>query len=203
MASCTTQNVDPTGSAATLQANLATINTYAASQSPPLSGTSTASGLYFVSSKPSSSTVTPTFGKELEFTYTLSVLTSNTANAGVVTAQAVDTTYAKTPTFVSFFDGVLKAGLQEGLKLMHEGESAVLLVPSKLAFGEVGAVANSIPANAPVRFDVTLNRARTEDQQINEYIAANKLTFTETTSSGLRFVRTVDQHGGRFGKNGG
>jgi FKBP-type peptidyl-prolyl cis-trans isomerase len=189
MASCNTQNVDPNGSAATLQTNLVTINTYAVSQG--LSGTSTASGLYYVSAKPGSSTVTPAFGKELEFTYTLSVLTSSTSNVGVVTAKVVDSAYAKTPTFVSFFDGVLKAGLQQGLLLMHEGESAILLVPSKLAFGEVGSVADSIPANAPVRFDVTLNRARTEDQQISEYIAATKLTFSETTSSGLRFVRTL------------
>ncbi|WP_020605055.1 FKBP-type peptidyl-prolyl cis-trans isomerase [Spirosoma spitsbergense] len=189
IASCNTQNVDPTGSAATLQTNLATINTYAVSQG--LSGTSTASGLYYVSAKPGSSTVTPAFGKELEFTYTLSVLTSSTSNVGVVTTKVVDSAYAKTPTFVSFFDGVLKAGLQQGLLLMHEGESAILLVPSKLAFGEVGSVADSIPANAPVRFDVTLNRARTEDQQMSEYITATKLTFSETTSSGLRFVRTL------------
>ena len=196
LASCSTQNVDPNGSVATLQANLATIMTYATSQSPPLSGTSTVSGLYFVSSKPSSSTVVPAFGKELEFTYTLSALISNTANAGMVTAKPVDTVYANTPTFVPFFDGSLKAGLQEGLLLMHEGESAILLVPSKLAFGEVGSPADSIPANSPVRFDVTLNRARTEDQQITEYIAANKLTFTETTSSGLRFVKTLTNTAG-------
>ncbi len=188
LASCNTQDIDPTGSVATLQANLATIDTYVISQG--LSGTSTASGLYYISAKPSSSTVTPAFGKELEFTYTLSVLTSSTANTGVVTVERVDSAYAQTPAFVSFFDGVLKAGLQEGLTLMREGESAILLVPSKLAFGEVGSPASSIPANAPVRFDVTLNRARTEDQQISEYIAANKLTFTETTSSGLRFVKT-------------
>ncbi len=188
MASCNTDNVDPSGSVATLQENLATINTYATSKG--LSGTSTASGLYFVSSKPSSSTVVPAFGKELEFTYTLSVLTSSTSNVGVVTAKTVDSTYARTAAFVSFFEGVLKTGLQEGLLLMREGESAILLVPSKLAFGEPGSLADSIPANTPVRFDITLNRARTEDQQISEYIAANKLTFTETTASGLRFVKT-------------
>ncbi|WP_018619002.1 FKBP-type peptidyl-prolyl cis-trans isomerase [Spirosoma luteum] len=189
LASCNTQNIDPNGTAATLVADRATINTYAVSKG--LSGTSTASGLYFVSSKPSSSTVVPAFGKELEFTYTLSALLSTTTNAGIVTAKTIDSAYAKTPAFVSFFDGVLKAGLQEGLLLMHEGESAIFLVPSKLAFGEVGSsIADSIPANTPVRFDVTLNRARTEDQQISEYIAANKLTFTETTASGLRFVRT-------------
>lgn len=190
MVSCKTQNVDTAGAAATLVANLATINTYATSQSPPLSGTSTTSGLYFMSAKPSSSTVVPAFGKEVEFTYTLSVLTSSTTNVGVVTVKKVDSVYAQTPTFVPLFDGVLKAGLQEGLLLMHEGESAILLVPAKLAFGEVASTDGSIPANSPVRFDVTLNRARTEDQQISEYIATNKLTFTETTSSGLRFVRT-------------
>jgi FKBP-type peptidyl-prolyl cis-trans isomerase len=194
MVSCNTKNVDPNGTAATLVADLATIKTYATSKG--LSGTSTASGLYYVSAKPSSSTATPSFGKELEFTYTLSVLTSSTSNVGVVTAKSVDSAYAKTPAFVSFFDGVLKAGLQEGLLLMHEGESAVLLVPSKLAFGEVGSLPDSIPANTPVRFDIVLNRVRTEDQQISEYIATTRLTFTETTASGLRFVRTQSNTAG-------
>ena len=145
--------------------DLGTVTAYATSKG--LSGTSTGSVLYYVSAKPSSATATPSFGKELEFTYTLSVLTSSTSNVGVVTAKAVDSAYAKTPAFVSFFDGVLKAGLQEGLLLMHEGESAVLLVPSKLAFGEVGSLPDSIPANTPVRFDIVLNRARTEYQQIS------------------------------------
>lgn len=194
LASCNTDNVDPNGTAAALVADLATINTYAVSQG--LSGTSTASGLYFVSSKPSSSTVVPAPGKELEFTYKLSVLTSSTSNVGVVRAKTVDSAYATTPAFVTFFDGVLKAGLEEGLKLMREGESAILLVPSKLAFGEAGSPADSIPANTPVRFDITLNRARTEAQQISEYIAANRLTFTETTASGLRFVKTQSNAAG-------
>lgn len=188
LVACKSETVDPNGTASAVVTNLADISDYAVSKG--LSGTSTSSGLYFVSTKPGTSTVNAALGKELEFTYTLSVLSRPAANTTVVIATVVDSTNARTPTYVPFFDGALKAGLQQGLLLMHEGESAILLMPAKLAFGEVASANGLIPANSPVRFDVTLNRARSEDQQISEYLTANKLTVTQTTTSGLRFIKT-------------
>lgn len=171
--------------------NQATIQEYANSKG--LSGTLTASGLYYVPA--GSDTVSglvdslrkrAALGQELEFTYKLYVI--RPASTTMASDTLVDTAFAKTPAFVPFFDGALKAGLQEGLLLMTAGEKAVLLMPAKIAFGDQPTT--TVPANSPVRFDVTLRRARTETDQINEYIKLNKLTFTETTSSGLRFVKT-------------
>src|SRR5207244_4245578 len=128
----------------------------------PFSGTTSASGLFFSSTSPGSTTVVPAYGQEIEFTYTLSVLygPSNISGATTVTSKKVDSAYATTSTFFPFFAGSLKPGLEEGILKMHEGESATLIMPSILAFGSTQD--GNIPANSPVRFDVTLKRTRTE-----------------------------------------
>ncbi|GAB3772719.1 hypothetical protein GCM10028818_13250 [Spirosoma horti] len=189
LASCQQQNIDAsTNAAATYTANMADISSYTLSQG--LSGTTSASGLFFKSTSPGSTTVIPAYGQEIEFTYTLYVLKgpSNVSGSTTVTAQKVDSAYATTSTFFPFFAGSLKPGLEEGILKMHEGESATLIMPSILAFGSTQD--GSILANSPVRFDVTLKRARTEAQQIDDYIAANKLVVTETTDSGVRIIKT-------------
>ena len=78
---------------------------------------------------------------------------------------------------------------------MREGEKATLLIPSYLGYNDQ-AVNASLPAYSVVRFDVQLKRSRTEDQQIDEYIAAQKLAVTEKTTSGLRFIKTADNPAG-------
>ena len=196
LASCKQEDINATTS--TFAANVTDMNNYAISKG--ISGSSTSSGLYFAITRASSSSVTAAYQDELEFTYKMYVLsgpsnstvTSATATSStVVTDKLIDTVYAKTPTFVPFFAGALKAGLEEGLLKMNEGESVILLVPSTLAFGDVATATagGTVPANSPVRFDITLNRARTETQRLNEYAAATGLSFT-TYSSGLRFVLT-------------
>lgn len=202
LVSCKTTDIDAVSKATTYTANINAIDTYIASQNwtaKPTSVTSN-SGLYMALTKASSSTVSPQEGQELEFTYTLSVLGSATVTSGtgstatsttVISSTVVDAAYATDPTFIPFKKGILKAGLEEGLLLMHEGDQAVLLMPSILAYGDVATSVPPIPANSPVRFDVTLNRTRTEDQQMDEYITATGLKLTEKTTTGLRFFRTT------------
>jgi FKBP-type peptidyl-prolyl cis-trans isomerase len=202
LASCKVDEVDPT--IATKLANDTDIERYIATQPWSVTPTSTtaASGLYFAVTKPTTSTVivSPKEGQELEFTYTLSYLSSTvstsatsstTTSTTVVTAKVVDTVYATKPVFIPYKKGILKAGLEAGLSLMHEGDQAVLLMPSTLAYGGVLSSDGLVPANSPVRFDVTLNRTRTEDQQLDEYVAANKLSLTSKDTTGLRFVLTT------------
>ena len=185
LVSCQKEDVGTSGDAI-LQSNKDDILAYANSKG--LAGTMTATGLYYAQTKPSSSTVTPAYGQEVEFNYTLYALIRNASN--VVVDRKVDSSYAKNSAF-----GVLTesgSGLVDGFLRMHEGDQSVLLLPSTLAFGDQSAYGGLIPANSPVRFDVTLKRSRTEDQQINEYLTANKLTPTEVTISGLRFIKTKD-----------
>lgn len=191
MISCNT-TVDPNGNtSATLDSNKVDITTYATSKG--LSGTMTASGLYYVLTKPGSSTVMPALGQELEFNYKLYVLNgpSNTTVTSGVTDQLIDSAYATTPIFYPFFANSLRPGLEEAFKQMREGDQATLLLASALAFGNAISPDGKVPANSPVRYDIILRRARTEDQQINEYLTANKLTPTEVTTGGLRFIKTT------------
>ncbi|GAB2525285.1 FKBP-type peptidyl-prolyl cis-trans isomerase [Spirosoma aerophilum] len=208
LASCKQENIDATNTASTLLANQADIKTYTSTPafqsyivSQGMSATTTSSGLYFATTQPNSATTVDNYGKEVEFNYTLYVLngpsngasttvTSGTTTSPVaITAVKVDSAFASTSAFFPLFEKSLKPGLEEGLRRMHEGEKAILIMPSLLGYG--GVTNGNVPANSPIRFDVTLKRARTEAQQINEYMAANKLTPTRVTTSGLRFIKTL------------
>ena len=61
-----------------------------------------------------------------------------------------------------------------------------MLVPSNLAFGSLGDD-NYFRAYSPLRFDLDLINVITEEERINQYLVANKLTGFETKPSGLRF----------------
>lgn len=94
------------------------------------------------------------------------------------------------PEFFPFGVGWYRIpGLEEGISLMKEGDKAVLLIPAHLAFGS--RAFDVLPAYSVIRMDVTFLSARNEDEQINEFVSRNKLTVTETTSSGLRYIQTL------------
>lgn len=173
------------------QSDAATITNYATTKG--LSGSLTSSGVYYALQKPSSSTVSTDNGMEVEYSYTLYKLSSS-ASTTAVTDVFVDSTYASKSSYTYVVSS--NTGLTEGLLRMHEGDQAIILLPSLYAFGRNGTSNGVIPPNTPVRLDLTMKRTRTEDQQINEYMTANKLTPTEVTTSGLRFIKTVANSGG-------
>ncbi len=160
--------------------NDAEIQTYVSQNSDVSGGKTTSSGLYYVitSAKPTSKSAA--IGEEVEFTY---------LSRNMLTGVKIDSTVPGFPTYYPLGIGSILPGLEEGLALMREGEKATFLVPSYLAYGS--ETKPNLPGYSVVRFDVTLNRSRSETQQINEYIAAQKLTNVDSTSSGLRFVRTT------------
>ncbi len=168
-----------------LQTNKDDILSYANSKG--LSGTLTPTGVYYALNKAGNSTVTPSNGQEAEFNYTLSVVLHGTNN--VLTDKLVDSTFATRSSYAYLV--ATNPGLTEGLLRMHEGDKSVILLPSVYAFGTAGSTDGAIPPNSPVRLDVSLKRVRTEDQQIDEYLTANKMTPSEVTTSGLRFIRTL------------
>jgi FKBP-type peptidyl-prolyl cis-trans isomerase len=84
-------------------------------------------------------------------------------------------------------------GLAEAISLLKDGERGTFIVPSILAFGSQASA--NIPANSVLKIDLELVKLRSEDQQMDEYVKATKLPVTETTASGLRFLRTVSSNG--------
>ncbi|ARK10594.2 FKBP-type peptidyl-prolyl cis-trans isomerase [Fibrella sp. ES10-3-2-2] len=123
----------------------------------------------------------PVQADELEFNYTISKL-----DGTVIDVAARDTSI-----FFPFGLNAMLPGLEAGFSKVREGEKAIFLIPSYAAFGTEEAVGGKLPANTPVRFDVTLKRARSEDQQIENFIERNKYTVAEKQTTGLRIIKTT------------
>lgn len=172
---CAKDAADP--SAKKYDENDAEIKTYASQNN--LAGTLANSGLYYVITQPNPTGKQATVGEELEFSYKLTNLEG----------QLIDSSATNTPYYYPLGIGSLFPGLEQGLGLMREGEKAVLLVPSYLAYND--QTLTNLPAYSVVRFDVALSSSRSESQQISEYIGRNKLIVTDSTATGLRFIRTV------------
>ncbi len=81
---------------------------------------------------------------------------------------------------------LMSPGLIQGLRLLQPGGTAVLLVPSRLAYPNGGNPA--VPPNGSVRLDVQLLSVTSEEQQIEQYILRNPIDITEKTADGLRFA---------------
>lgn len=185
---CKQEDIGPTD-VDIFESNKVDILNYA--QSKGITGSFTPNGVYYAVTKPSTSTVSPTTGQEVEFSYKLYAL-QNTGS--LVTDVLIDSTYGTKSTYTTL--GGNDVGVGEGLLKMREGEQAAIMLPSVYAFGREGAGNGVVPPNTPVLLNVNLKRTRTEDQQINEYLTANKLTPTEVTMSGLRFIRTLENPNG-------
>ncbi len=176
LSACMSESADP--SADKYKENDAEIQAYVSRTTEVASGTLAASRLYYKITRPNPTGKLATVGEELEFTY----------KATNLQGQHVDSTRAAAPVYYPLGIRSVFPGLEQGLSLMREGERAILLMPSYLAYNDQARP--NLPAYSVVRFDVALALSRSEDRQINDHIAARKLTVTETTTSGVRFIRT-------------
>ncbi|QJW88032.1 FKBP-type peptidylprolyl isomerase [Spirosoma taeanense] len=174
--SCT-QSIDP--SSTYYDQNDADIQAYVSQNN--LQGTLRSTGLYYVVTTPNPTGKQATTGEEIEFTY---------KSYNLKTGQVVDSSAANRPVYYPLGIGSILPGLEEGLSLMREGERSTLLIPSYLAYSDKSKT--NLPAYSVIRFDVRFNRSRSEEQQIEEYIAVQKFTNVEKTASGLRFIKTKD-----------
>ncbi|GAB3749629.1 FKBP-type peptidyl-prolyl cis-trans isomerase [Spirosoma pomorum] len=146
--------------------------------------TSSSTGLYYRTLVAKPTAKQATIGEEVEFTYKAT---------NMLTGALVDSTIKGYPVYYPLGVNSILAGLEEGVSLMREGETTALLIPSYLGYGSEAKT--NLPAYSVVRFDITLNRSRTQDEQINEYIAAQKFTNVESTGTGLRFIKTKEVAG--------
>lgn len=82
------------------------------------------------------------------------------------------------------------SGFLEALSLLKEGERGTFLIPSILGFGTQSSAI--VPSNSVLRLDLEITKLRSEDQIIDDYVKGTKLPLTEKTSTGLRFIRTLE-----------
>jgi FKBP-type peptidyl-prolyl cis-trans isomerase len=175
LAGCSTQNVDPTS--AYYDQNDADIQAYATAKG--LNGKTTNTGLYYAITQPNTAGKLAVPGEEVEFTY----------KSYNLSGAFVDSTLKDRPVYYTLGIQAIIPGLEEGVSLMREGESATLLIPSYLGFGNEART--NLPSYSVIRFDVQLKRSRNEDQQIRQHIVEKKLTVTDSSGTGLRIVKTV------------
>lgn len=145
-----------------------------------------ASGLYFVPVTTNATAPLATVGKAASIRYTGMLLDGTVVIASSLNGNRPSNFVVGSQTFL--------AGIEEGVSLMHLGDSAVFLVPSALAFGPSSSA--KIPANSVLRFSVKLldiNPSITalDEKLIQQYLAAKKITNAQRQASGLYFVPTL------------
>ena len=108
-----------------------------------------ASGLYFLPVTTNPNAVRPVTGSEVTVLYTGHLLNA----AGTVFDASSQ--HGNVPISFKLGSRQVIAGFEEGISLMHKGDTAELLLPSALAYGAQGALP-TIAANTVLRFEVEL-----------------------------------------------
>ncbi|MDZ7935177.1 MAG: FKBP-type peptidyl-prolyl cis-trans isomerase [Emticicia sp.] len=148
--------------------------------------TGTGTGLFYSVDK-SSTGANVKVGDEVSFHYTLSLLNGTKFDS--------TSKLKNEPAKLTYGASNIIAGLAEAISLLKEGESGTFLLPSVIAFGTQSSTV--VPANSNIRIDLEIIKLRSEDQIIDDYVVAIKLPLTEKTSTGLRFLRTLEVPAGK------
>lgn len=109
------------------------------------------SGLYIVF-KTTSTGVMPTAGKTVTVFYRGTFLDNRVFDSGL----GEDKKPRPYPFVLG--QGPVIPGFAEGVSLMRQGQKAILLIPSELAYGPNGA--STIPPDSPLRFDIELTNVQ-------------------------------------------
>ncbi len=140
------------------------------------------SGLYFVPVTTNATATPAAVGKVASVLYTGKLLDGTVFDAS--------SQHNNVPFSYTVGAGQVIPGFDEGVSLMHVGDKAVLLIPSRLAYGASGS-SSAIPANSVIRFEVELvdvSFTLTDDALITKYLSDNKITTAQKQASGLYFV---------------
>ncbi|MBO0934386.1 FKBP-type peptidyl-prolyl cis-trans isomerase [Fibrella aquatilis] len=151
-------------------------------------------GLYYVKNISAPNNQTAGVGDEIQFF----------AKSSRLDGTVLDSTDGKNPIFYTYgtspqrFNTLINNsylyknitnGMFLGLTVARTGENLTLLVPSYLDDGRVGSLV--LPQYSPIRYDLRVKSIRTEDQQIEDYIAANKINVTKKLDNGIRIATTL------------
>ncbi|MFD1144763.1 FKBP-type peptidyl-prolyl cis-trans isomerase [Larkinella insperata] len=140
-------------------------------------------GLYIIRTKTVQNGQLAVEGDEVKYYFVQSRLDSVVVDSSETAAGIPNTS-----TIGAVNRGTITARLYQSLQLLKEGEEAIVLAPYDPTDVKSGNLL--LPAYTPVRYDVRVVSVRTEEEQIQDYLVANKLTAAEKTESGLRFLLT-------------
>jgi hypothetical protein len=169
--------------------NSADIRSYLATNK--IQADSTLSGLYYFVQNINSTAQKPQIGDEITLSYVARRLDGVIVDS---TQVAYPYTYIRGPeqttagyrfTPVPAFEELMQTGTEK----LREGDKVSLFVPWTLR--NSGAASLLAPLYTPLRYDIVVSKIRTEDEQIDDYIAYKKLKLTEKATNGLRFIKTL------------
>ncbi|MEI7587148.1 FKBP-type peptidyl-prolyl cis-trans isomerase [Runella sp.] len=174
--------------------NKAEIRTYLTANK--LTADSTKSGLFYIIKNTNAAAQKPLIGDEVTLRYTAKRLDGTIVDSSQV---GVDDVFIRSYSsrdvsglMLYRFNPVpsFEELLSTPLEVVHEGDVITLFVPWSLrGTGDVSLLA---PLYIPIRYDVEILKVRTEEEQINDYVAKNKILGLERNNdNGLRFVKTL------------
>ncbi|RYF70018.1 MAG: hypothetical protein EOO39_16505, partial [Cytophagaceae bacterium] len=149
-------------------------------------------GAYYVKTTTSPSSQSAQVGDEIRF-YVVSSRLDGTILDSTDGIHPATYTYGTNPVrtgtllYGSYLYNTITNGIFLGLTVANEGEKLTMLVPSSLDAGRQGTLV--LPQYSPIRYDLRVVSIRTEEEQILEYINANKLTVSDTLGGGIRIVK--------------
>jgi len=162
--------------------NEAEIEAYIAQNN--LNATKTPQGIWFFRTKANATGQTPKTGDQVRYHYIArrldGAIVDSTNIAGDLPASVVLADVNTTGITLGRYAGILQ---------LKQGEEGSVLVPAYLDGGRIGTLL--LPQYSPVRYDLRIVTVRTEKQQIENYIATNKLTVTTLTSDSVRVIKTL------------
>lgn len=167
--------------------NQQSIEKYLADSS--ITATKDSSGMYYVLRKANPAGAKPNAqdGVRLNFNaYTLD-------GRKVASSENTD----KIPFVRPYNLGFLLGGMERALNILRVGESATLFMPFYLAFGSYAS--DDVPAYSVIKMNIQVVSSRTEVQQIDDFIAENKLTVSDRSTDNLVIVRTNTVTGDTLG----
>lgn len=138
-------------------------------------------GLYIIKTKTVANGQSAAEGDEVKYFFVQSRLDSVIVDSSETAAGIPNIATIGAPIGIT-------ARLYNSLQLLKEGEEAIVLASYDPTDNKSGNLL--LPAYTPVRYDIKVVSVRTEDEQIQDYLVANKLTAAEKTESGLRFLLT-------------
>ena len=148
-------------------------------------------GFYYSSVKSNPTGTKAAVGEEVSIRYNMYLLNGTR----IWTSERDTIKLSKYPFYTGY--AFVLPGMELALNTMRIGEKIKLFVPFYLGFGTSSRVLTgystnaTIPTYSPVRIDMEFVGKRTEIEQINEFIAAKKLTVSERTNDNLVIVKTA------------
>jgi FKBP-type peptidyl-prolyl cis-trans isomerase len=136
--------------------------------SKKLAATKASNGVYYTITKTNPNGRVLTLGDTIRLHYVISRLDD---------AKVDSSSVLKNQPFTFFNNGANNNIFLKLLPFMREGEQATFILPSKIV-GNTQEL-NGVPANAPIRCDITFFKGYSEDVTIDNYIDKNKINVTE------------------------